>query len=154
MINRLLELIGTKRMTVGEIATELGTTTEVVSEMVNLLDRKGKIVKINTGKGVIITASEVGTMNDSKLTPSSILEFIKSRGFSTISEAAKALGSTPEDVKKMLDFLFTKQHVKRVDVAREHECAGNCSGCHGCEHAAMIQIDGTTISYQLKAHNL
>lgn len=141
-------------MTVGEIATELGTTTEVVSEMVNLLDRKGKILKINTGKGVIITASEVGTMNDSKLTPSSILEFIKSRGFSTISEAAKALGSTPEDVKKMLDFLFTKQHVKRVDVAREHECAGNCSGCHGCGHAAMIQIDGTTICYQLKAHNL
>lgn len=154
MINRLLELIGTKRMTVGEIATELGTTTEVVSEMINLLDRKGKILKINTGKGVIITASEVGTMNDSKLTPSSILEFVKSREFSTISEAAKALGSTPEDVKKMLDFLFTKQHVKRVDVAREHECAGNCSGCHGCEHAAMIQIDGTTICYQLKAHNL
>lgn len=154
MIDRLLELIKTKRMTIPEIATELETTGEVVAEMIDLLDRKGKIIKINTGKGTIITASEVDTMEKSKLTPSSILEFIKSRGFSTISEATKALDATPEEIKKMLDFLFTKQHVKRVDVAKEHECAGNCSGCHGCEHAAMIQIDGSTICYQLKAHNL
>ena len=154
MIDKLLELIRGERLTVLQLAEKLGTTHEVVDQMLDLLDRKGKIVRIKTSQGIQIRASGENTMSNEKLTPSVLIEYIKSQGFTTISSAAKALNSTDEEIKKMLDYLFTKQHVKKVDVAKEHNCAGNCSGCHGCEDAAMIQIDGTTICYQLKAHNL
>jgi DeoR/GlpR family transcriptional regulator of sugar metabolism len=154
MIDKLLQLISSQRLTVPQLAEKLGTTKEVVDQMLELLDRKGKIIRINTSQGTQIRAAGENTMSSQKLTPSILIEYIKSQGFSTISSAATALNTTPEEIRKMLDYLFTKQHVKKVDVAKEHNCAGNCSGCHGCEDAAMIQIDGTTICYQLKAHNL
>jgi predicted ArsR family transcriptional regulator len=154
MIEKILELAKTGRFTLDQLADKLGTTRQVVESVIELLERKGRIVRIDTGKGIQFIATEDSPVTSEKLTPSALIEYIKQQGFSTITQAASALGSTPDEVKRMLDYLFTKQHVKRVDVAKEHDCAGNCSGCHGCEHAAMIQIDGTTLCYQLKAHNL
>lgn len=155
MIKETLELLKTKRLTVDQLAGELMVTRQVADSILELLENKGRLVRLNTSMGVVFTVIEEQPMtNEMKLTPSTMLEFIKTHGFSTINQASAELGVPYEDIKKMLDYLFTKQHLKRIDIAKEHNCAGNCSGCHGCEHAAMIQIDGTTTCYQLTAHNL
>lgn len=155
MIKETLELLKTKRLTIDQLAQDLMVTRQVAESVIDLLEKKGRLVRINTGIGTVFSLVEEASMtNDSKFTPSKMVDFIKSHGFSTISQASAELGVSNEDVKNMLDLLFTKQHLKKIDIAKENNCAGNCSGCHGCEHAAMIQIDGTTICYQLKAHNL
>lgn len=155
MIKETLELLKTKRLTIDQLAAELMVTRQVADSVIELLEKKGRLVRIQTGMGTVFSLIEEANMDsDGKLTPSKMIEYIKAHGFSTINQASAKLGVPFEEVKKMLDYLFTKQHLKRVDIAKENNCAGNCSGCHGCDHAAMIQIDGTTICYQLTAHNL
>ncbi|NTU61007.1 MAG: HTH domain-containing protein [Caldiserica bacterium] len=154
MIKETLELLKTKRLTIDQLAQELMVTRQVADSIIDLLEKKGRLVRLETGIGVVYAVMEKPMTTNGKLTPSIMIEFIKSHGFSTISQAATTLGVTYEDVKKMLDSLFARQHLKRIDIAKENNCAGNCSGCHGCDHAAMIQIDGTTTCYQLTAHNL
>lgn len=154
MIKETLELLKTKRLTIDQLAQELMVTRQVADSIIDLLEKKGRLVRLDTGIGVVYAVMEEPMITNGKLTPSILIEFIKSHGLSTISQAATELGVTYEDVKKMLDSLFARQHLKRIDIAKENNCAGNCSGCHGCDHAAMIQIDGTTTCYQLTAHNL
>lgn len=109
MIKETLELLKTKRLTTDQLAQELMVTRQVADSILELLENKGRLVRMNTSMGVVFTIIEEQPMtNETKLTPSIMLEFIKTHGFSTINQASAELGVPYEDIKKMFDFLFTK----------------------------------------------
>ena len=82
---------------------------------------------------------------------SKLIELIKTKGFLTLSEAAKELGTTTDVVKSLIEHLRTRHHIIKVDMSKDQECDGavDCKGCTGCGGTCAVQVDGTPIIYKL-----
>ena len=82
--------------------------------------------------------------------PGKLFEYIKKKGFTTISEASKELGVDTNETKEAIEKLRTKRHLRKLDMSQSSGCgSGSCAGCKGCSVAFAIQVDGTPIVYIL-----
>ncbi len=82
--------------------------------------------------------------------PGDLIEFIKRKRFTTISDASVALGVDVDYIRKIIDKLRIMRHLRRLDMSRGSGCdSGDCTGCKGCSTAFAIQEDGKPIVYIL-----
>lgn len=62
---------------------------------------------------------------------SKLLNLIKSKGFVSLAQAARELGTTPEVIKEIVALLIRKGILKKTIPAKGCPC-GDCSSCKDC----------------------
>ncbi len=72
-----------------------------------------------------------------------LLELLKDGHARTTLMLAIELKTTPEDIKRKLEFMENMGIIKRVPIAKA-SCQGSCSGCSGCGDGGDSKTNGKT----------